>query len=126
MGDRHVALRDRDEAREASFRGEEVVPTGIECAVGDSIPDRQQLARGIEEEAEVHGLDHRLRTPAEDGQTIPEGLGHLEVADMARDRGAQRLGPDQDVRLSALRILLDERPRVIPDRVSVGRQRREP
>ena len=38
---RHVALGDRDEARQARLGGEQVVTVGIETAVRDPIPDRR-------------------------------------------------------------------------------------
>ena len=49
-----VALGDRHEAGEASFRREKVVVARIQLCVADAEPDREQLADGIEQEVELH------------------------------------------------------------------------
>ena len=51
---RDVALGDRDEAREPRLGGEQIVAARVERALRHAIADREQLALGIEQEAEVH------------------------------------------------------------------------
>ena len=61
---RDVALRDRDEAREARLGGQQVVAARVERAVGDPVADREQLPRGIEQEAELHRRERGSRPSA--------------------------------------------------------------
>ena len=62
---RNLALGDRDETRQPRFRREQVVTIGIETPVGDAIADRKQLARGIEQEVELHRVEHLARSRGE-------------------------------------------------------------
>ena len=57
----HVALRDREEAREPRLRCEQVVAVRVGHAEGGVVADPEQPARGVVEEAEVHGRDARHR-----------------------------------------------------------------
>ena len=113
MRDGDVALGDRNEACETRLRGEEIVATGVEAAVGDAIPDRQQLPHRIEEKSEVHGVDHRPRTAGERGEPTDERIRTLEVVrgtygriatPVPDRRGLVRLRYDQvlDVRVARL------------------------
>ena len=61
MPRRHVALGDRDEARQARLGGEQVVAVGIETALGDLVPDRQELPRGVEQKTELHRVEELPR-----------------------------------------------------------------
>ncbi len=61
MAGRHVALGDGDEARQARLGGQEVVAVAIEAALADQKADRQQLPGGIEEKAELHGVEESAR-----------------------------------------------------------------
>ena len=72
--DGDVALGDRDEAGQPRLGGEEVVPAGIGAAVRDAVADREDLARGIEEEAELHLAEHRLRERGHGREAIDEPL----------------------------------------------------
>ena len=56
-----VTLGDRDEAGEPRFRGEQIVAPMIEAAFRDAVAKREDLARGIEEEAELHPVEELLR-----------------------------------------------------------------
>ena len=51
---RHIALGDRDETGQAGLGGEQVVVARIQRAFQHAVPDREQLARRVEEEPEVH------------------------------------------------------------------------
>src|SRR4029079_678730 len=51
---RDLAPGDQDEAREARFGGEQVVAPRVPAAGGDVVADREQLARAVVEEVEVH------------------------------------------------------------------------
>ena len=74
---RDVALRDRDEAREARLGGQQVVAARVERPVGDPVADREQLPLGIEQEAEL-----RAANPA---RPMPRAS-----AAAARERGPRR------------------------------------
>ena len=50
----HVALGDRDEAGEAGLGCQQVVVARIQRTFQHAVPDREELARWIEEEPEVH------------------------------------------------------------------------
>jgi hypothetical protein len=50
---RDLAERDRHVAGEACFRRQDVVEGIVETAVDDVVADREQLALGVEEEAEL-------------------------------------------------------------------------
>ena len=55
-----VALGDREEARQTGLRGEEVVVARVQRAVADPEADREELARGVEQEREVGLAEQRL------------------------------------------------------------------
>ena len=57
----HIALRDRDEAREARFGREQIVIIGIKTAIGDPISDLEKLPFRIEEKIERHRLEYLPR-----------------------------------------------------------------
>ena len=59
---------------EPRLGGEEVVAAGIEAAVRDAVADREDLARGIEEEAELHRVEQLLRERGHGGEAIDECL----------------------------------------------------
>ena len=69
-----VALGDRDEAGQPRLGGEEVVPAGIGTAVRDAVADREDLARGIEEEAELRLAEHRFRERGHGREALDERL----------------------------------------------------
>ena len=56
-----IALGDGDEAREPRFRSQEVVEIGIETAIAVAVADREELTVGIEQEAELHAVEHGFR-----------------------------------------------------------------
>ena len=97
--DGHVALGDGDEAREAGFRGQEIVGAAVEAAVRDAVADREDLAGRVEEEAELHGLEE-LGGGARDaqeaaGERAGGGGGSRQALDErvdARDRRRRRVG----------------------------------
>ncbi len=72
VGDGHVALGDRDEAREACLGGEQIVAVRIELAVAQPVPDGEELACWIEEEAEIHLLEELASEVAEPRDTAHE------------------------------------------------------
>jgi len=86
---RDIAFRDRDEAREASFRGEQVVMAGVEASVGHTVPDREELPHRVEEESKLHVRDECLSAPGEDREAPDQcrrcSRGPLELADERLD-----------------------------------------
>src|SRR2546430_16649059 len=97
MGGRDVALGDRDEAGQSRLGGEEVVAVRVRIALEYTIADREEVARGIEEKAELHGLEVLAREPGEGEQATDEraaGIGRaLEALGERAVRGtALRLG----------------------------------
>ena len=60
-----VALGDREEAGQPGLGGEQVVVAGVQRAVPDPEPDREQLAGRVEQEAEVR-LAEQLPGPVRD------------------------------------------------------------
>src|SRR2546430_14201746 len=97
MGGRDVALGDRDEAGQSRLGGEEVVAVRVRIALEYTIADREEVARGIEEKAELHGLEVLAREPGEGEQATDEraaGIGRaLEALGERGVRGpALRLG----------------------------------
>ena len=110
--DRRVALRDGHEAREASFRGEQIVAAGIEARVLDAVPDGEELADGVEQEGEVHGRHHRLCVPREHGEAPDHVFGHghrrAEITHVAVDGRAQGLGPADNLWRRARPIFLGQ------------------
>jgi hypothetical protein len=110
--DGHVALGDRDEARQTGLRGEQIVPTGIQRAVG-AVADREQLSHRVEQEAEVHTADQRSRSLGDEAETAPERVGWVDVACVALDARANRLRPDEHFGLGAFGIGVDHHTREI-------------
>ena len=53
-----IALGDGYEARKPRFRSQEVVEIGIETAIAVAVADREELAVGVEQEAEFHVVEH--------------------------------------------------------------------
>ena len=51
---RHLVVRDRDEAREPGLGGQEVVVRRVQRVRPVLVADGEELARGVEQEAEVH------------------------------------------------------------------------
>ena len=92
MPGRHIAFGDRDEARKPRFGGEQVVTVGIERAVVDPVADREELARRVEEKAEFHRVEHRLRELAERSRRAVErpggARGSLESVDQPSTRAS--------------------------------------
>ena len=69
-----VALGDGEEARQAGLAGQQVVVAGVELPFGDAKADREELAGGLEEEAELHA-----------GRESVGGPGHTYQAPLAFD-----------------------------------------
>ena len=65
MPRRNFTLRDGDETRQPRFRREQVVTVWIETPVCDAVANRKKLARGIEQEVELHRVEHRARSRGE-------------------------------------------------------------
>ena len=99
---RDVALGDREEAGEPRLGSQEIVTVLIERAFVDEISDRQQLAVGVEQEAELHRQRHRPRRAFEDGQPFPPDVGRLgglrEIVAVRLDRTQDRARPEQHIR----------------------------
>ena len=93
--DRRVALGDRDEAGEAGFGGEQVVAARVERALADAEAEREQVALRIEEAAEVHAGDERLRDVGQAREACRQRLQWLEIARVTGHVGAHRLRPGQ-------------------------------
>ena len=92
---RNITLGDRHEAGKAGFGGQKVVAAGVERPLGDQKADRQQLAGGIEQEAELHRLRHHRRGVLDAAKALGEaGRGIVAVrGDGAHNRGC----PEQHV-----------------------------
>ena len=61
MGCRNVPLRNRNKACEPRLGRQQIVTTWVEAAIGNAVADREEFTRGIEEKAEFHRVEHRLR-----------------------------------------------------------------
>jgi hypothetical protein len=95
---RHIALGDGKKARQPGLGGQQVVPAGIERAVGHAIADGEELARWIEQELEVHGLDHLFGERGGGGKAVRENpLVELHVTGVAADGVPDGARPDQDL-----------------------------
>ena len=83
MPGRDVPLGDGHEAGQPGLGRQQVVTAGIERALGHAVADGKDLAGGIEEELEVHGLHHPLGDRCEIAQTVRQaGVVDLQVAGM--------------------------------------------
>ncbi len=94
-----VALRDREEAREATLAGEQVVVAGVEAALVEVVADREELAVGVEQHCEVGVLPHLAcdvgRKPQAREQLDrrrPSGSDTLRDLDRPRVRGVVLVG----------------------------------
>ncbi len=92
MPRRHVTLGDRDEARQPRLRCEQVVAAGVERVVTRAEADGKQIARAIEQEAEVHRLGQPFRLERDGGETMVDRarhrrdlVEHVEVARVTAD-----------------------------------------
>ncbi len=56
---RHLALRDRDKAREARLGGEKVVEAAVALTLVDVVADGEQVARAVVQKAEIHPCEIR-------------------------------------------------------------------
>ena len=87
----HVALGDRDEAREPGFRRQQVVERGVEpprpLGVGEPVADREDLPLPVVEEPEVH----RVRRSAQRAR-------QASAARAAFGRASARQGPSASAR----------------------------
>ena len=83
MRGRDVALGYGDEAGQPRLGGEEVVVVRVRIALAHAIADREKVARGVEEKAELRGLEELARKAGEGEQAADEraaGIGGaLEV-----------------------------------------------
>src|SRR5439155_123239 len=82
---------------QSRLRGEEIVAVRVRIALAHAIADGEEVARGIEEKAELHGLEVLAREPGEGEQATDEraaGIGRaLEALGERVVRGtALRLG----------------------------------
>ena len=92
-----VPLGDCEEAGEAGLRREEVVVAGIQRAVPNPEPDREEFAGRIEQEAEVRLPEELLGLVGDRPQPSDErGRGRRSVAGFA----ARRFGQLRDRRVS--------------------------
>ena len=110
---RHVAARDGKEARQARFRGEQVVVRRIEPArlfgVGQPVADREQLAGAVVQEAEMHLVGQRT-APLRQREQPPGQSGQRGRARQPQQALAQRGGPGTRLGGQAgLRVRLVER-----------------
>ena len=77
---RNFSFRDRDETRQPRLGSEQIVTVGIEAPVSYAVTDRQQLARRIEQEAELHRVEHFARGRGEFRQPPLERFGRVARA----------------------------------------------
>ena len=83
---RQLVLGNENETGQPRLRGEQVVIRGIAAAVAHAVADRQQIARGIIQEAKIH----RCLLGATLGELVdlPDALGGTVVR---HGRGSQLL-----------------------------------
>ena len=119
MALRHVALGDREEAREPRLRSEEIVEGAVQPAgtvrVGQAVPDREELPIGAIQEGETHPV-RQCRRPGRERREP-----RLQVAPRRRQRQEplcqrdERAGEVAAVdRRHVPRGERRERPRVVP------------
>src|ERR1700682_6525794 len=72
MPGRYIALGNRHETHRAFLGGEQVIAVRIEAAVRSQIPDRKELALGIEEKSDLYCVEHFHGQFTERIQTSPE------------------------------------------------------
>jgi hypothetical protein len=136
---RDVTLGDGHEASQPRLGGQEVVAAGIEGAVGHAIADGEELSRGVEEETEVHGVDHPLGTERERGEPVVEGglrllarfqilekQTRLQVTGMTPDAVPQALRPRQDLGPRLRLAVARERVSDVDEVLCVGLQFLQP
>ena len=107
-----VALGDREKARQPGLGRQQVVVAGIERALVDSVPDREQPAGGVEQEAEVHlreellGLIGDRREAAGElrgSARIRAGLGIRRIGQLGeRRQGRRRAGSREQREISGM------------------------
>ena len=73
MLDGHVAAGDRDEARQARLRGQQVVVAGIEGPVLRPVSDREEVPRPVVEKGEVRVRDQAGRGASDRGEAARSG-----------------------------------------------------
>ena len=121
---RDIALGDRDEARQARLRGEQVVAARIELALRHPVTDRKEPALAVEEEAEVHRPGHGPRRRLERREAPLERAGRVfapgEVAAVALDRALRGLRPVQHFGAGRVAALAGQRSRDIDHRLGLG------
>ena len=103
---RQIALGDGDKAGQSRFRGEQIVEIAVERSIVDAVTDRQQLAVGIEQEAELHCIEHRLGTVGEGDEPLAARVGAFGTVDLVapvHQRRAQCGRPDKDFLVAAPR-----------------------
>ena len=97
----HVALGDRDEARQARLGGEQVVVARVEPAVGDAVADREELAARVEEEARSPSRGQARAPTRRSSQAPRERAGRPRRAEASRRalRRCRSRGVHQPARL---------------------------
>ena len=83
---RQVALGDGDKAREARFRGQQVVAAFVERAVADHEADREEQPLFVQEEAELHRQGHFPRPAGDAPRVGSQDIRRAEVAPVTGDR----------------------------------------
>ncbi|EDT03388.1 hypothetical protein BamIOP4010DRAFT_3075 [Burkholderia ambifaria IOP40-10] len=127
---RDIALRDRDETRQARLRRQQVVVARIEPSVGHRVADRQQIPHRVEQKAELHRIGHLQRGIGQRMKTLVQHVRFVRrarrVATMPLHRVLQRLRPKQhvvDVAAPHPADVVHQRSRYIGDRRGEDRDR---
>ena len=93
-----VALGDRDKARQARFRREQVVECRVEPAgtvrVGEAVPDRENAPAVIVEKVEPHGVGEHRGSPRERVQRV---VGNRSLRTNGRHGVHERARPEEKV-----------------------------
>ena len=85
-GGRHVALGDRDEARQPRLGGQQIVAVGVEIALGDAIADRRAAG----------AWDRKgSRTPSPRHSRAPAGRGRAGAGRACRSHSRRARGVDE-------------------------------
>src|SRR6476660_4598456 len=93
-----IALGNRDEARKARFRSQQVIGAFVERSIANHEAYGKQQTLFVQEEIELHSQGHfpgRVGDGRQSGREIIQGS---EVALVTGDGTADRLRPEKDVR----------------------------
>ncbi len=109
---RHIALGDGHETGQPRLGRHQVVAVLVEGAFAHLVADRQQQPVGVDQEAEIHVQRHGPGQPFQRFEPPVERPDHAvgQVAPVAFQAGADRLGPEQQIRFVGMISLQGDLP----------------